>query len=98
MANSLQLEEFGLPQPPDSTAAADSVAALREITQAVDRITEVRSWSDLWDLVAVFQVQLLGFVGKLLLACFALGLFLVLYRLARAAMGRMLRRAHVEED
>jgi small conductance mechanosensitive channel len=98
MANSLQLQEFGLRQPPDSTAAADSVAALREITQAVDRITEVRSWSDLWDLVAVFQVQLVGFAGKLVLACFALALFLVLYRLARGAMGRMLRRAHVEED
>lgn len=92
-----------LPQGPASQGAADTTApdttsALVEFGEAVDRVTAIRSWSDLWKLAGQFQVQLLEFAGKLLVGFVVLVVFVVIYRLVRAGLGRVFERSRIEED
>ena len=78
--------------------SSDTTRALEGISHAVDRVTEVRSWSDVWELAGVFQVQLLGLAGRLLMALAVLVVFAGLYLLLRAALGTLFRRAKLEQD
>ena len=83
----------------DTTAAAggrsDGIGGIRH---AVDSVTEVRSWSDLWELASVFQVQLLTFLGRMLVALLVLAVFVIVYRLIRAALHRVFGRSRIESD
>jgi small conductance mechanosensitive channel len=85
-------------QPADTTAAADTTAGLDQISELVDRITEIRSWSDLWELIGQFQVGLLAFVGNLFKGFIVLVLFLAIYLIIRTALRRVFQRSRVEED
>lgn len=84
---------------PDSpaTAPADSAAPYR-FTEVVDRVTEVRSWSDLWELAGQFQVQLLAFAGRVVLAIVVMLIFIVIYRVLRTALLTVFHRSRVEAD
>ncbi|HUP18527.1 MAG TPA: mechanosensitive ion channel family protein [Gemmatimonadota bacterium] len=84
--------------PPADSAAADSAALMGDFTEAVDRITEVRSADDLWILGGEFQVELLAFGAKLFVAAIVLAVFAILFRIVRSALRPVLDRSRLEED
>jgi small conductance mechanosensitive channel len=96
--NAFQLEGLTPDPPADTTAAADTTATLDQVGEVVDRITEVRSWSELWELVAHLQVGLFQFLGNLLIGFLVLVVFLVFYLIARAGLRRVFQRSRIEED
>lgn len=80
------------------TAGADSLAVLGELQGAVDRVTEVRSFEDLWQLSGEFQAELISFLAQLGAALLVLLIFAVVYRAVRSGLRPVLERSRLEED
>ncbi|MBW3661300.1 MAG: mechanosensitive ion channel family protein [Gemmatimonadetes bacterium] len=88
----------GLPAPTDTTAPADTVSMIDDLGQAMDRVTEVRSLEDVWALAEAFKGELIAFGLKLLLGVVVLVVFVVIFRVIRAALQPVFHRSRVEED
>ncbi|MDX1622472.1 MAG: mechanosensitive ion channel family protein [Gemmatimonadota bacterium] len=88
----------GVSAPADTTAAADSIAAVGELSEAIDRIGRVRSLQDLWELAGEFQGELIGFALELVLAGIVLIVFVVLYHLVAATLQPVFERSRIQED
>lgn len=88
----------GTSAPADTLAPADSVGVIDDIGAAVDRMIEVRSFGDLWRLAGEFQVELIAFGLKLLLALFVMTMFVVIYRVIHAGLTPVFERARIEAD
>ncbi len=89
----------GLPaeaQPP--SGAPDTTAALDRIGGAVERVTEVRSTEDLWQLAGEFREELIRLAFQALIAIGVLAAFLVAYLLVRTALRPMFERSRLEDD
>ena len=87
-----------LPGTPVDSLPGDSARMLSDLTDAVDRVSELRTTGDVWELAAEFQVQLLAFAGKLLAAIVVLAVFAIVYRAIRSAIQPVLDRSRLEED
>lgn len=88
----------GMTAQPADTAAGGGTAAIEEFGEAVERISEVRSAGDLWALAGEFQGEIVAFGLRLLLALVVVAVFVVLYRVVRAGLGRVFERSRIEED
>ena len=85
------------PSRPDTTSTpADTSWA--DFGDVVERVLEVRSTADLWELVGDFQSEIFTFAGKLVIAIIVLMVFVAAYRLVRAGMRTVFQRAKIEED
>lgn len=88
----------GIPATADSLAPADSIGVIQDLGDAVDRVADVRSFQELWSLAGEFQVELIAFALKLVLALIVLAIFVVIYRVIHAALTPVFQRARMEED
>lgn len=88
----------GVPSPADTTAPADTIGVISDLGEAVDRVIRIRSLEDVWTLAGEFQVELISFALKLLLALAVLFVFFLISRAIHAGLGRVFQRARVEED
>ena len=80
------------PAPPDTTIVLDN------LERTVDRIGEVRSLADLWDLAGDFQVELLRFGGRLVVAALVLLVFIGIYWVMARALKPIFERSRIQED
>lgn len=94
----IQREELTGGQADTAGASPEPGPPLGDITGAVDRITEVRSWSDLLEITGQFQVQLLAFAGKLFVGLVVLIVFVAVYRVVRSGLRRVFGKYRIEED
>lgn len=92
------MQTEGLPGVAADSLPADSAGGIGELTDAMDRITELRSTQDAWDLAGEFQLQLIGFAGKLVAALLILAVFVLLFRTIRSGLRPVLDRSRMEED
>ncbi|HUP01252.1 MAG TPA: mechanosensitive ion channel family protein [Gemmatimonadota bacterium] len=88
----IPIESSAQETPPDSPIGSEG------LSDAVDRVTEVRSAGDLWELLADFQGELIGFGLKLLLAFVVLAVFVGVYRLLTAGIRPVFERSRLEAD
>jgi small conductance mechanosensitive channel len=82
----------------DSAAAPDTTAALGQLGQAVERVTEVRSFDDLWILAGEFREDLIRFAFQALVAIAVLAAFFGIYLAVRTALRPVFERSRLEED
>lgn len=82
----------------DSLASPDTTAALGQLGDAVEQVTELRSWEDAWLLAGQFREELLRFAIQLLVAVMVLAVFFGVYLGIRAALRRVFQRSRLEED
>lgn len=89
----------GIPGPdPEGPAPGDSGAGLRQLEEAVDRVTEVRSLDDAWLLAGEFRVELLRFALQLVIALAVMAAFLLVYLAVRTALRPVFERSRLEAD
>lgn len=84
------------PAPADSIEP-DTSAALGELTRAVDRVTEVRSLSDVWSLAGEFQADLLVFGLDLVMALIVMAFFVGIWLLVGASLRPVFQSARLEQ-
>jgi small conductance mechanosensitive channel len=82
----------------DSAAAPDTTAALGQLGQAVERVTEVRSFDDVWLLAGEFREDLIRFAFQAVVAIAVLLAFFGIYLAVRTAMRPVFERSRLEED
>jgi small conductance mechanosensitive channel len=68
------------------------------LERTVDRISEVRSLADLWDLAGDFQVELLRFGGRLVVAAMVLLVFAGIYWIMARGLKPIFDRSRLQED
>ncbi|MGH7550747.1 MAG: mechanosensitive ion channel family protein [Gemmatimonadota bacterium] len=97
-------QDISLPQsaPVDSLPAdslpADTTRILEDLGNTVDQVTEIRSMADLWALTGVFQVELVKFAGKLVVALLVVLVFVAIYWLMVRGVKPVFERSRLEED
>lgn len=91
--------------PPQGTTAGraegagpDSLAGVGRLTEVVDRITEIRSFGELWQVIGAFQGEVIGFALKLVVALVVLAVFVGIYRLVAAALRPVFERSALQAD
>lgn len=77
---------------------ADTTMVLDQLERSVDRLGEVRSLADLWELAADFQIDLLWFGGRLLVAVLVIVAFAGIYWVVSRALKPVFERSGVQED
>ncbi|MGH7557394.1 MAG: mechanosensitive ion channel family protein [Gemmatimonadota bacterium] len=97
-------QDISLPQsaPVDSLPAdslpADTTRILEDLGNTVDQVTEIRSMADLWALTGEFQVELVKFAGKLVVALLVVLVFVGIYWLMVRGVKPVFERSRLEED
>jgi small conductance mechanosensitive channel len=86
------------PMPGSGAAPADTTMVLENLERTVDRIGEVRTLADLWELAGDFQVELLKFGGKLVVAVLVLLVFIGIYWIMARALRPIFERSRIQED
>jgi len=86
------------PIPGVEPSSPDSTPVLEGLERTVDRIGEVRSLADLWDLAGDFQVELLRFGGRLLAAALVILVFAGIYWVMARALRPIFERSRIQED
>jgi small conductance mechanosensitive channel len=82
----------------DSPAVPDSAAALGQLGEAVEQVTEVRSLQDVWRLVGEFREDLIRFAFQAVIAVAVLTVFFGIYLAVRTALRPLFDRSRLEED
>ncbi|MGH7570398.1 MAG: mechanosensitive ion channel family protein [Gemmatimonadota bacterium] len=88
----------GMQSPPADSLPADTTRILEDLERTVDRVTEIRSMADVWALAGEFQVELLKFAGKLVVALLVVLVFVGIYWLMARALKPVLDRGRLGED
>ncbi|HET6340606.1 MAG TPA: mechanosensitive ion channel family protein [Gemmatimonadota bacterium] len=86
------------PIPGAEPAPADSTLVLEGLERTVDRISDVRSLADLWALAGDFQVELLRFGGRLVVATVVLLVFAGIYWIMARGLKPVFERSRLQED
>lgn len=89
-------QDAGPPSTP-ADSPADTTRILEDLGRTVDRVTEIRSMTDLWVLAGEFQVELLKFAGKLVVAFLVVLVFIGIYWVVARGLRPILER-RMEED
>ena len=89
-----------LPSPMSGAAPApaDTTVVLENLERTVDRIGEVRSLADLWDLAGDFQAELLRFGGRLVVAALVVLVSVAIYWVMARALRPIFERSRIQED
>jgi len=89
--------QAGLPEGSDA-AQADTSEMIGELSGTVDRITEVRSASDLFRLAGEFRADLVVFALDLVVALIVMAVFFGLWHLVAAGLRPAFQGARLSED
>ena len=82
----------------DSPATPDTTAALGQLGEAVERVTEVRSLEEVWTLAGEFRGELIRFALQVVVAVAVLVVFFGIYLAVKAALRPVFERSRLEED
>ncbi|HYO47598.1 MAG TPA: mechanosensitive ion channel family protein [Gemmatimonadota bacterium] len=82
----------------DSPTPPDTTAALGQLGRAVERVTEVRSFDDVWRLAGEFREDLIRFAFQAVVAVAVLAVFFGVYLVVRATLRPVFERSRLEED
>jgi len=91
-------QDAPLPIPGTEPSSPDTTAALEGLERTVDRISEVRSLADLWALAGDFQVEVLRFGGRLIVAALVILVFAGIYWVMARALRPIFERSRLQED
>jgi len=83
---------------PSEAAPSDTTAALGQLGEAVERVTEVRSFEDVWRLAGEFREDLVHFALQLVVAVAVMVAFFGVYLAVTAALRQVFERSRLEED
>lgn len=86
------------PAPGAGPVQADTTMVLEQLERSVDRIGEVRSLADLWELAGDFRIELLLFGGRLLVAVLVFFVFVGIYWVVSRALKPVFERSRIQED
>lgn len=98
MSQDLSASLPGAQSPAADSLPADTVRVLEDLGRKVERVTEIRSMADLWVLGGEFQVDLLRFAGKLIVAFLVVLVFAGIYWVLARGLRPILERSRLEED
>jgi small conductance mechanosensitive channel len=86
------------PIPGVEPSSPDSTPLLEDLGRTVDRVGEVDSFTDLWDLAGDFQVEVLRFGGRLIVAALVVLTFVGIYWVVSRALRPIFERSRIQED
>ncbi|HKY61435.1 MAG TPA: mechanosensitive ion channel family protein [Gemmatimonadota bacterium] len=92
------IQDEPLPIPAPEPSSSDTTAVMEGLERTVDRISEVRSIADLWALAGDFQVEVLRFAGRLIVAALVILVFAGIYWVMARALRPIFERSRLQED
>ncbi len=86
------------PTPGVAPSSPDTTLVLEGLERTVDRISEVRSLADLWELAGDFQVELLRFGGRLIVAALVILVSVAIYWIMARGLKPVFKASRLQED